>query len=292
MILSPSRSGAFALVSAVGCGLLLGGPSATFLNRAAAQSGDAAPTVATAQPAGPSPTPAADAETARTDTQGRHLAPHGTLYLLSYVSVTTDTGVDGFVPGQEVHVVSADRAKHILTITDGKTQVEVPPSKLTNDIDIAAMVRQQDQTKQAQVAAYVQTEQVAFAKHEREEAEAEAKNDENQKLAAQQAADARLAAQNAPQPVDASPGNGAGYYDSGGYGYGNPYSYFLGSGVGAGFNRNRGAVGQGGGRDTLPSDRASTNSADVERGNSTGAAAGGAHAGGGGGHPGGGGGKP
>ena len=295
MILSPSRSGAFALVSVVGCGLLFGGPSATFLNRAAAQSGDAAPTVATAQPAGPSPTPAADAGMARTDAPGRHLAPHGTLYLLDYVSVTTDTGVDGFVPGQEVHVVSADRARHILTVTDGKTQVEVPPSKLTNDIDIAAMVRQQDQAKQARVAAYVQAEQAAFAKHEREEAETEARNDENQKLAAQQAADARLAAQNAPQPVNASPGNGAGYYDSGGYGYGSPYSYFSGSGVVvAGPNRDRGASGQGGGRDTLPSDRASTNSADVERGNSAGAAAGGARTGGGGGggHPGGGGGKP
>ena len=287
MILFPSRSGALTLVLAAGFGLLFCGPSATLLSRAAAQSGDAAPTVSTAQPAG--------ASMARTDAQGRHLAPHGTFYLLDYVPVTTDTGVDGLVPGQEVHVVSADRSKHTLLVTDGKVQAEMEPSKLTNDIDIAAMVRRQDQSNQARVAAYVQAEQAAFAKHEREEAETEAKNDENRRLEAQQAADARMAAQsaqNAPQPVDASLGNGAGYYDAGGYGYGSPYSYFSGSGVVvAGPNRAAGASGRGGGRDTLPSDRASTNSADVERGGS-GAAAGGAHAGGAGGHPGVGGGKP
>ena len=288
MILFPPRFGAFALASAAGFGLLLGGPTATFLNRAAAQTAEATPAAA-----GQPTMPAADAGTARTDAQGRHLAPYGTLYVLGYVPVTTDTGVDGLTPGQEVHVVSADRSKHTLLVTDGKARVELPPVSLTNDLDIAAKVRQQDQTNQAQVAAYVQAEQAAFAKHEREEAEAETRNDENRKLEAQQVADQRNAAQNAQTPVNASPGNGVGYYDVGGYGYGSPYSYFSGSGVVVGGpNRALGASGQGGGRDTLPSDRASTNSADVERGTS-GAAAGGAHAGGaGGGHPGGGGGKP
>ena len=224
----------------------------------------------------------------RTDAQGRHLAPHGTLYLLSYVSATTDTGVDGFVPGQEVHVLSADRSKHTLLVTDGKAQVEVPPAKLTNDMDLATLARQQDQANQARVAAYTQAEEAAFAKHERDEAVTAAQDDQRQKQEAQQAADNRAVAQAAQntqgaQPVNASPGNGSGYYDSGGYGYGNPYSYFFVTG----------ASGPGGGRGTLPSNQ-SINNADLQRGSNGGAAAG-ARAGGagGGGHPGGGGGgKP
>ena len=270
MIPLPTRRGALTLVSAAGLGLLFGGPSAAFLTRAAAQAADASPAAAPSQ----------------TDAKGRHLAPHGTLYILSYVSVTTNTGVEGFVPGQEVQVVSADHAKHMLLVTDGKAQVEVSPAKLTNDIDIAALARQKDQANQAQIAAYTQAEEAAFAKHEREEAEAEARNDERQKQEAQQAADNRAVAQaaqstqGAQQPVDASLG-GSGYYDSGGYGYGSPYSYFFATR----------ASGPGGGRGTLPSDRAATNSGDVQRGAGGEAAAGGAHAGGG--HPGGGGGgKP
>ena len=288
MIPLPSRSRALTLVSAAGLGLLCCGPTAAFLTGAAAQTADPSPAAAPAQPAGQPAAPATDSGVARTDAKGRHLAPHGTLYLLSYVPVTTDTGVDGLVPGQEVHVISADRPKHTLLVTDGKVQVEVSPAKLTNDIDIAAMARQKDQANQARIAAYTQTEEAAFGKREREEAEAEAKNDERQKQEAQQVAETRLAesaqgAQNAQQPVDASPG-GSGYYDSGGYGYGNPYSYFFATG----------ASGPGGGRGTLPSHEA-INSADVEHGGAGGAAAGGAHAGGagGGGHPGGGGGgKP
>ena len=107
---------------------------------------------------------------------GHHLAPHGTLYLLEYVSVKTDKGVEGFAPGQEVHVVEVHRPTHTLVVSDGRAQVEVSPSKAHHDMDIAAMVRRKDQANQARIAAYVQKEQDAYNKFEKEAAEATAKD--------------------------------------------------------------------------------------------------------------------
>ncbi len=178
--------------------------------------------------------PLASAQTpdsAHTDAKGRHLAPRGTLYLLSYVAVKTDTGVEGFDPGQEVHVVNADRAKQTLVVSDGHAQVEVPPSKLTNDMDLAAMVRRKDEANQAQVAAYIQAEQVAYNKYEREAADATAKDLEHTRETQQaQAAAARREEQppaaQTSQPVYASANQGS-YYGDGGYGFGSPYSFFV-----------------------------------------------------------------
>ena len=284
----PSRRGALTLLSAAGCGfgLLFCGPQAPFLSRAAAQTAAASP----AQPASQSPERVAGVGTAQTDAQGRHLAPHDTFYLLSYVSVTTDTGVEGFPPGKEVHLVSVNRPAHTLVVTDGRAQVEVPPSKLTNDMDIAALVRQKDQANQARVASYVQAEEAAYAKHQQEEAAESAKNDERQQQlqqaqVAQVNADAQIQANQGSQPVDAS-ANTNGYYGYGGYGYGSPYSYLF---VGSGAVRNRGAGGPGGSRGTIPSDntgnatRTEAGAAGGERGGA--AAGGGGHAGGGGGKP-------
>ncbi len=172
-----------------------------------------------------------------TDDHGRHLAPHGTLYLLDYVSVKTDKGVEGFEPGQEVHVVAAHPATHTLVVSDGRAQIEVSPAKLTHDMDIAALVRRKDQANQAGIAAYVQKEQDAYNKFEKTAAEATAKDVERadkQQAASSIIVDDTARALNA-QPVDATVGNnGSGsngsaynsYYGSGGYGYGSPYSYF------------------------------------------------------------------
>lgn len=172
---------------------------------------------------------------ARTDAAGRHLAPHGTFYLLSYVAAKTDKGVDGFTPGQEVHLVEVHRATHTLVVTDGHAQVEIPPSKLTNDMDIAEMVRRDDQASQAQIAAYMQAEEAAYNKHERDAAEATAKDLERRKE--QQTADARItqeqqqAQANQQTTVQADTAiNTDGYYGDNGYGYGSPYSYFSGGG--------------------------------------------------------------
>ena len=164
------------------------------------------------------------------DANGRHFAPHDTFYLLSYVSVKTDKGVEGFEPGQEVHLVEVRRDAHTLVVSNGRAQVEVPPSKLTNDLDIAALVRRKDEANQAQVAAYAAAEEAAYAKAQRDAADATAKDLEHRQQ--KQADDARMAeerAQASQQPTVAAsaPVSGNGYYDNGGYGYGNPYSYFV-----------------------------------------------------------------
>ncbi len=195
---------------------------------------DTAVPVASVAPAAPGQ-PIAASDMLHTDAHGRHLAPHGTLFLLEYVSVKTDKGVEGFEPGQEVRVVEAHRATHTLVVSDGRAQIEVSPSKLTNDMDMAAMVRQKDQANQASIAAYVQKEQDAYNKFENTAAEATAKDVE--RADKQQAASSTIiddsGASLSAQPVDATAtttnGNGSAYnnyYGSGGYGYGSPYSYF------------------------------------------------------------------
>ena len=175
----------------------------------------------------------ADGGIVHTDSKGRHLAPHGTLYLLQYVSATTDKGVEGFEPGAEVHFVQADRAKRTLIVSDGRAQVEVSPDKLTNDMDVAALARQKDQTNQARIAAYVQAEQAANAKAEREAGEATAKDLDNKQRehAAELNAEAKASearSEQATVQANATTGNNSGYYGQGGYGYGSPYGFFYG----------------------------------------------------------------
>ncbi len=83
----------------------------------------------------------------------RHLAPEGTFYVVEYLSTHTPHGIAGFVPGQEVHFVSANQAKGTLLVTDGKYQIEANPVQLTNDLDVAEMARRQDQDSQRQLQA-------------------------------------------------------------------------------------------------------------------------------------------
>lgn len=161
----------------------------------------------------------------------RHLAPHDTFYLLSYVAVKTDTGVNGFDPGQEVRLVEVHRDTHTLVVTDGHAQVEVQPSQLTNDMDLAAMVRRKDQANQARIVAYQQAEQAAYAKFERTAADATAKDLADRRKAQQEQAEAIRAQEQTPVAQIATPANTVGdgfngYYGYGGYGYGSPYSYF------------------------------------------------------------------
>lgn len=193
---------------------------------------------------------------APTRTGERHLAPHDTFYLLQYVSVKTPTGIIGFEPGQEVHLVEVKRAERKLVVGDGQAQVEVGPEQLTNDMDIAALVRQKDQANQAKVAQYVASEQKAYDDAQRTAAEttekAADKINQQQQQAAQREAD-KVAANNASQKAtDANAGNASGASSvggdskldepavpvggtSGGYGYagsayyGSPYSYFGGA---------------------------------------------------------------
>ena len=134
--------------------------------------------------------------------------------------------MEGFEPGAEVHLVSVDREAHTLTVTDGHAQVVVPPDKLTNDTDIAAMVKAKDQANQAQIAAYQQAEAKAYQEYEKQAADYTAKDIEKRQQEQRdgQARAQEQANQNA-QPVNASV-NTNGYYNEGGFGYGTPYGYF------------------------------------------------------------------
>ena len=210
MILSPSRYGVFALVLTAGI-------------------------LPVAQ------TRAQTAPAVRTDSKERHFAPHDTFYLLDYVSARTDKGVEGFVPGAEVHLVAVNREAHTLTVTDGHAQVEVPPDKLTNDTDIAALVRAKDQANQAQVAAYQQAEAKTYQEYEKQVADYTAKDLEKRQQAL---SDAGNRTQNEAEATPSRPANteasNNGYYDEGGYGYGNPYGYFVNLGA---VNGNRSKTG-------------------------------------------------
>ncbi len=102
----------------------------------------------------PAPTPVPTAAPRPTPTPPlRHLAPEGTFYMVEYLSVPVPHGVVGFVPGQMVRFVSANEAKGTLLVTDGTHQAEVGPMQITNDLDIAAIARRQDQASQGQLQA-------------------------------------------------------------------------------------------------------------------------------------------
>ena len=162
---------------------------------------------------------------------GRHLAPHDTFYLLQYVSAKTPTGVIGFEPGQQVHLVEVHRSTQTLVVGDGQAQVEVGPEKLTNDMDMAALVRQKDQTNQAKIAAYVQGEQKAYDDSKRSTAIDTAKdidkiNQQERRASTVKSNDSKLDQPATVVAGSAGYGGGYGYGNVGSDSYGSPYSYF------------------------------------------------------------------
>jgi hypothetical protein len=68
----------------------------------------------------------------------RGFAPDGTFFLLERISKQTEFGVYALVPGTEVHRVSQNGS--ILTVSDGHEKFEVPADQLTNNLDVAAPV--------------------------------------------------------------------------------------------------------------------------------------------------------
>jgi hypothetical protein len=95
--------------------------------------------------------------------QEPHLARAGTFFVLQYVSVPSAHGIIGFEPGREVHFVRSDRQKGMLLVSDGEYEVEMKPSQLTNDLDIAALARKGDNDSQEQIRAYIEHEKVVYA---------------------------------------------------------------------------------------------------------------------------------
>jgi len=138
-----------------------------------------APTSAPARPTPPKlaqqdiakPTPA------RPLTPERRLAPEGTYFLVERASLTTDSGVIGFAPGTKVTLL--DQGDSASTVTDGQYQFTVPPSQLTNDLDIAASVAQSDYAEQARTSEltgkwaqeYNRQQREAFIASEKEKAQ-------------------------------------------------------------------------------------------------------------------------
>ena len=186
-----------------------------------------------------------------TDAHGRHLAPHGTLYLFEYVSVKTDKGVEGFEPGQEVHVVEAHRATHTLVVSDGRAQIEISPDQAHQRHGHRRHGPPQGPGRPG----------TASPRTSRPSRTAYNKFGEGGRRGHRQGCRARTTS-NRPPPrriVDNSiqrdqPDRAArrhatarrtssaynNYYGSNGYGYGNPYSYFDGGRLGDGIvNRQR-----------------------------------------------------
>jgi hypothetical protein len=93
----------------------------------------------------------------------RHLARVGTFYVLQYVSVPSAHGIIGFEPGREVHFVAADKPKGMLLVSDGEYQVEMKPSQLTNDLDMAALARKGDDESQHQIRDFIEHEKAVYA---------------------------------------------------------------------------------------------------------------------------------
>ena len=201
---------------------------------AMAQTPEAAPAVdrANGVPVASAPNAGAeDPEVLAGLAKGQRYAEPGTFYLLNYVSVMTDKGVEGFPPGQKVHLVEVHKPTHTLVVSDGRAQVEVPPSQLTNDRKFAAMVRRNDRESQAQIAAYIQEQQETYAKRQKDAALAtdeDIDRRQREQAEANRSAEAARSAQandDVTTQVDAPVAQGS--YD-GGYGYGSPYSYFTG----------------------------------------------------------------
>ncbi len=226
--LVPRGGALLLLVVAVGAGMYFLGHRSRASAQSEGQTAQAA--LGDAAPAAGSPVGAA------TSKSGRHLAPHDTFYLLQYVSAKTPTGVIGFEPGQPVHLVEVHRPTRTLVVADGEAQVEVGPDKLTNDMDIAALVRQKDQANQAQIAAYVQAEQKAYDDANRAAA---LNTDKDMAKVNKEERDASVvsgkdSALNQPAvTVDGGSGSG-GYGYAGSASYGSPYSYFSGGATSTG----------------------------------------------------------
>jgi hypothetical protein len=138
------------------------------------------PTVAAHPPPPPkqlAQQPAAQPTPARPVTPQRRLAPEGTYFLLERASLRIDSGVIGFAPGTKVTLL--EQGNSASKVTDGQYQFEVPPSQLTNDLDIAASVAQSDYAEQARITEltgkwaqeYAQQQRDALAASEKERAQ-------------------------------------------------------------------------------------------------------------------------
>jgi hypothetical protein len=89
------------------------------------------------------------------------LAPEGTFYLMERVVVKSDSGVSGFAPGTRVKLVE-DRGDKLFVTNDDNVKFEAPSDKVTNDLDLAALVARRDAQSQQTVAQYMKEQMDAY----------------------------------------------------------------------------------------------------------------------------------
>ena len=78
----------------------------------------------------------------------KHLAPKGVYFLLTYISVTTDSGVTGIPPGSKVTLVSSGPP---IRVINGQIVFEVLPAQITNDLDLANQIKDLDRAAQSRI---------------------------------------------------------------------------------------------------------------------------------------------
>jgi len=95
----------------------------------------------------------------------RRVAPKGVFYVISYISITTDSGVIDVSPGTKVTLVSSGPP---MRVTDGENVFEILPSQVTNDLDIANHVINSNQAAQAKIAEASARDVQAYDKQQKE----------------------------------------------------------------------------------------------------------------------------
>ena len=79
------------------------------------------------------------------------LAPSGTFYIKDKISVTTEHGITSFQAGKKVTLVR--ESGNNLIVTDGRQEVEVAKTSLTNDLDILEGIISSNANQKKQIAA-------------------------------------------------------------------------------------------------------------------------------------------
>ena len=116
----------------------------------------------------------------------KRLAPDGTLFLLSPVSIKTSFGIDGLSPGTTLRRLKQDGDR--VTVTNGEHEFDVLKGQVTNDLDRAEAARRQYNALQTATQAEILRRQNEHARQQEQEAKAlDAEEARLQKLQEQQA---------------------------------------------------------------------------------------------------------
>lgn len=127
------------------------------------------------------------------------LAPPGFVFLLKYISVQTDSGVHGMLPGTKLKVLGEKDEK--IQISDGQQEAWVNPEDITVDQDLAEMARSRDQSQQLKLTSVLLKQK---QEHQKMAQELAAKQEEARVRGEQQRVAVNTTAQpeRTPNPLD------------------------------------------------------------------------------------------